>query len=63
MTEELKPCPFCGGGVTLTVHQVDWYEETAIDCAACNVQLVDESVYVEPDSRLIGIWNKRVSDD
>ena len=65
---ELKPCPFCGGEVTIKEYhnpfafldgamrgEIGWY----IDCDDCEVVMLNE--YCEED--LIEHWNRRVNND
>lgn len=55
MTEELKPCPFCGGKATIWKEDAVWFDITWIGCKECGVQLRKYA-----DNRGIKTWNKRV---
>lgn len=52
MTEELKPCPFCGGKAELLVTGTYWYRCT--DCGA--------ETECDPDKNsAASLWNRRSS--
>ena len=51
MSEELKPCPFCGGGAQ-SVHGA---HSTFIRCVSCRVEAVAFSSYHEAAR----FWNRR----
>lgn len=55
MTEELKPCPFCGGKASVWKEDAVWFDITWIGCEECGVQLRKYA-----DNRGIKKWNKRV---
>lgn len=55
MTEEIKPCPFCGSEVTETRQRNAFYYVTCWNCRAeSNLQLTKTSA--------IEIWNRRPYD-
>ena len=55
MSEELKPCPFCGGEADIrTVGEISY-----IECATCHCQT--ESVHYKEKNKIIEAWNKRPS--
>jgi hypothetical protein len=59
MSEELKPCPFCGGGVELVVnkyfsgHGGDYCEGGYIKCHNCDISM--ERIHSDPTK----CWNTR----
>lgn len=55
MTEELKPCPFCGGKATVWKEDAVWFDITWIGCEECEVQLREYA-----DKRGSKKWNRRV---
>jgi Lar family restriction alleviation protein len=58
MTEELQPCPFCGGQATITKPNRGW--GVSVGCEACGADImrVDEVNPNLPDAA-INAWNKR----
>lgn len=64
MTNELKPCPFCGGEPNLYYHDSEIYwTEWYIDCKACgyrmrNKAVGDKAALLEAKKA----WNTRQSD-
>lgn len=60
MNKELKPCPFCGGKVTM-YHYRDYSYRTHYDiyCKKCNMRTAD----FESASQLTEAWNRRVIDE
>ena len=52
MTDELKPCPFCGGKATISLDDGAYY---CVDCGC--MPYVDDGV--EP----IAAWNRREADE
>lgn len=54
MTEELKPCPFCGGEAYL--DDDGWFQVICENCRAC-VRLENNR------SDAVAAWNRRVLDD
>lgn len=44
MSDELKPCPLCGGSVTLTEYEYgsNWYGRWDISCHLCNLTLTTD---------------------
>lgn len=64
MTEELKPCPFCGGPAERDFSfEGGWY--AAIKCGGCNTLMIGKNVTSFPDENLahdelVLRWNKRV---
>ena len=56
MSEELKPCPFCGGNAILAeINGTDDYYVVCEVCCACT------DFY--PKEKAIKAWNSRVEDD
>ena len=67
MTEELKPCPFCGGKAEL--HLIQMYEgdepyAVNIRCPECGVNGAEEWKVDGKDfkQRAVKKWNKRVKE-
>lgn len=57
MTEELKPCPFCGADeVNLSVRE-DEDGESYIYCHVC-----DSVYYNDQSQNIIEMWNRRVKE-
>lgn len=55
MSEELKPCPFCGGEAVLwSPHQYDFRIGCKDDCIPCKME-----VYNEREDDCIKAWNTR----
>lgn len=50
--QELKPCPFCGGGVSIT-HI--YYGEEVIQCHGCGMGMCSDT-----QEALASKWNTRV---
>lgn len=60
MTEELKPCPFCGGEVGVDYSDFNRFYEICcsnLDCIAI------VSIDHKEKSKAIKAWNTRVSDN
>lgn len=59
MMNELKPCPFCGGEVSIievTERKEGFTEEAFIQCEECGFSIHHKWLSVET---LIEYWNKR----
>lgn len=57
MSNELRPCPFCGTNAVLSTFSIDvynWYEEN-IHCEVCKCSI--------DHPRAITIWNTRPAED
>ena len=59
MSEELKPCPFCGS------DRINYYEREYIECSSCGCrmpweELTDENGNKLPDDYIIEKWNERI---
>lgn len=65
MSEELKPCPFCGGEAVINVN--DGVKVICRDCAAKSKCLVDGYSKGKPNGTAINLvikaWNRRVADE
>lgn len=68
MTEELKPCPFCGSDVDFFMHLADdgGYTELIIECKECPAGM---EIWVDSDKEkdvedakkeLFTAWNTRI---
>ena len=58
MSDELKPCPFCGGDAVLrtTIESPDYFEAWyTVHCDMCGVK-----IGAEYKSDAISHWNKRM---
>lgn len=56
MSEELKPCPFCGESNTLFVeHDVSYY----VVCNLCNYGCGTTAPVVRSEQEAIEAWNRR----
>lgn len=53
---ELNPCPFCGGAVTLVRHG----ESCRIVCMRCPAS-IGMTIMADPDT-LVGFYNRRAND-
>lgn len=56
MTEQLKPCPFCGEEQISFNEPSQYYRYGSINCPACLVVMPGE---VSDQNELIGCWNTR----
>lgn len=72
MTEELKPCPFCGGKVTLSTYRGEgyqivctnhnWPQKSVSDASvAGDIGLYSWGLGDEAKAALIAAWNRRAS--
>lgn len=52
MSEELKPCPFCGGDAN-TIGERNWWD---VECVYCGVRTTNE---YESEEKAIEAWNTR----
>ena len=59
MSKELKPCPFCGGEVTIRYSFCDG--STAIQCDTCRAWWTPAEKLSE--KKLIKEWNRRANDE
>ena len=59
MTEELKPCPFCGGEARIDVDIDDRHEnlDVMVYCEECGCQTPDGYESIE---EAVSTWNTRV---
>ena len=67
MSEELKPCPFCGGEAR--VYRYQYGEGTGrlvkkyvVECVKCRMELPIR-LCSEHEAEAIATWNRRVNDD
>ncbi len=75
MTEELKPCPFCGGGAEMDHHQLfrhyrtgEPLDQIAVYCRECSAQIAhhhgDLSISREETAEIVvAAWNTRPAPD
>lgn len=62
MSEDLNPCPFCGGEAELVRCEDDF----EIECARCGITLSKWREYdniTDNCDLLIGTWNRRVNNE
>jgi Lar family restriction alleviation protein len=62
MSEELKPCPFCGGDASLIVKTFFGLPEEDVYTVACN-DCKSQSCYSDDHKETIKIWNTRPAED
>ena len=55
MTEELKPCPFCGGRGVLLFKRVNEEMRYKVFCRKCGVG----TMYENQETSVIAKWNSR----
>lgn len=64
MTDELKPCPFCGGKVLYEVfYTIDGFDQPAMFCNWCKAMFTvegSEDWGIGGMSKLRDAWNRRV---
>lgn len=56
MTDELKPCPFCGGEADL-IMGANWYQ---VGCRKCDITTATMPMYDNVD-RAVALWNTRIA--
>ena len=65
MSEELKPCPFCGGDAELSSGKFEGKATSYVVCKCCGSQ--GEFFFVSPKYasaiRAIEAWNRRTAND
>ena len=57
MSEELKPCPFCGGNPVLIQNAPGYY---AVGCLGRDCRMSLRTCYCYTVEEATKIWNKRV---
>ncbi|MCP9269691.1 Lar family restriction alleviation protein [Xenorhabdus sp. XENO-1] len=57
MTDELKPCPFCGG---YSVVDKEYGGKYFVYCSECLVEQTEPS---ETEAEAIAAWNQRANND
>lgn len=64
MSEELKPCPFCGGEASVDLYHADDWQVTCIGSYSCHGWRVfeDNAGYDSPEEA-IKAWNTRSNDE
>lgn len=60
MSEELKPCPFCGGKRAVTVVDDEAEERFGVKCFDCGGMIDAEKDTLQ---EAIEAWNRRAKDD
>ena len=62
MTDELRPCPFCGGTPRVK-HLFSGGEPThsRVECTRCHIK-TDYYVYEFGERNIIRVWNRRTND-
>lgn len=71
MSEELKPCPFCGDPACGPLDSEGWEavikdgHDPAIFCDTCDVAPTLYGSYLEQNTRdeAVRVWNQRVTDN
>lgn len=58
MSDDLKPCPFCGGRPALLDHNAEYQIQYSVFCRDCWAQ----SVEVDDTETAIFAWNRRVEE-
>lgn len=61
MSNELKPCPFCGGEVELWAAKETLSIGRVIECKKCGLRICDPTAII--DEQAIAAWNRRANDD
>ena len=65
MSEELKPCPFCGGKAV--IHVSDGVCAICTECEASTQILVDRLINGKPTGDSVGsvieLWNRRADNE
>lgn len=62
MSEELKPCPFCGGDASLIVKTFFGFPEEDIYKVACN-DCKSHYCYSDDCEETVKVWNHRPAED
>ena len=62
MSEELKPCPFCGGEATLDHVNGSHGELWDIFCSTRSCEIRPCTVWFTTEQDAIEAWNRRVSE-
>ncbi|MCD8350069.1 MAG: Lar family restriction alleviation protein [Planctomycetaceae bacterium] len=52
MSEELRPCPFCGGEADVEMVLNDYWNAYCVDCGATTTDIIDQN-------EAIAAWNRR----
>jgi Lar family restriction alleviation protein len=60
MSEEIKPCPFCGGEVRIEIYD-DCYDDNTRRVSCKNDNCIGAHIWPESESEAIEAWNKRVN--
>ncbi|MBR2208098.1 MAG: Lar family restriction alleviation protein [Synergistaceae bacterium] len=61
MSEELKPCPFCGGEAEVCADENEEYFVSCTKCTALFGYCTDTWGEYETEAAAIEAWNRRVS--
>ncbi|MDR5756976.1 DUF551 domain-containing protein [Caballeronia sp. LZ035] len=56
MSEELKPCPFCGGVAQAIAGDGPFYGRVQIDCSVCR-----NATYWWEEAVAVRLWNRRAA--
>lgn len=60
MSEELKPCPFCGGKAQKAPIAAEWWTTYwGVQCANCGCESPGYIDY----NKAVEVWNRRANDE
>lgn len=59
MSEQLKPCPFCGGEAALLCTDNGWL----VQCWQCWAYMGTSGLGFDTSEKAVEAWNRRVGDD
>ena len=62
MSDELQPCPFCGGKAVLKIKSFDIFNNAAfVECKKCHARtdLIEAGLHYTAVDRAKDFWNRR----